>query len=122
VRSLLTNPILTGRVRFNARRMQLDRRTGRRVPRTPRLVRGAAVFTGLVFCECGSRLTRKKSERKGHTYNYWSCSRQLRYEDCPHNAKVREDALMSIIRGCHLPVCRSRWTPTSVAFRNGWPS
>ncbi|MGH7177756.1 MAG: recombinase family protein, partial [Tepidisphaeraceae bacterium] len=33
VRSVLLNPIYTGRVRYNVRRMHLDRRTGRRVPR-----------------------------------------------------------------------------------------
>jgi site-specific DNA recombinase len=33
IRSLLLNPILAGRVRFNVRKMQLDRRTGRRLPR-----------------------------------------------------------------------------------------
>ena len=33
VRALLNNPILAGWVRFNVRRMHLDRRTGRRVPR-----------------------------------------------------------------------------------------
>ena len=33
VRSMLLNPILAGRVRYNARRMHLDRASGRRVPR-----------------------------------------------------------------------------------------
>jgi site-specific DNA recombinase len=33
VRALLVNPILVGRVRFNARKMHLDRKTGRRVPK-----------------------------------------------------------------------------------------
>ena len=33
VRALLVNPIFTGRMRYNARRMHLDRRTGRRIPK-----------------------------------------------------------------------------------------
>jgi hypothetical protein len=33
VRLLLTNEIMTGKIRFNVRRMQLDRKSGRRLPR-----------------------------------------------------------------------------------------
>ena len=133
IRSVLANPVYTGRIRYNARKMQLNRVTGRRVPRMKdhtevierqdehlRIIddesfqqvqnrldknpggshapRGVAAFTGLVYCECGSRLTRKTSVRKGHTYNYWTCSRAMRYEDCATRSIIREDVLLATIQ------------------------
>ena len=136
VRSLLVNPILTGLTRYNVRKMQLNRTTGRRVPRAkgeaehlerqdeslrilsdetfaqiqqrigaarrgekPQLTHGAAPFSGLVFCQCGARCYRTKSQNaKGTTYAY-VCSRHLRYEDCPTRGRVREDKLVEVVNG-----------------------
>ena len=135
VRSLLLNPILTGCVRYNARRMQLDRRTGRRVPRWKatgehrerqdealRIISDAdfaeiqqriaaaarghatrntplvAPFTGLVHCDCGAKCYRVKSENRKGCYSYYVCSRHLRYADCPHAGRVREDALTTMVQ------------------------
>ena len=124
VRSLLTNPLLRGSVRFNTRRMHLDRRSGRRVHRqrvqaehlerqdeSLRILsdemfaaiqgRIAAVgrgqtgrqggktvspFTGLVYCPCGAKCYRVKSENKKGSYAYYVCGRHLRTNDCPHSA------------------------------------
>ena len=32
--------------------------------------------SGLVFCECGAKMHAMKSERKGHTYHYFVCSKK----------------------------------------------
>ena len=133
VRALLVNPLLTGRVRFNARRMQLDRKTGRRVPKmraaaehmerqdealriisdetfaeiqdrmihrqrsAPRAPRGIAPLTGLVYCRCGAKCYRVKSENAKGTY-YYVCSKHMRYDGCEHDGRMREDAILAIIQ------------------------
>ncbi len=137
VRSLLVNPILTGRLRFNVRRMQLNRKSGNRVPRmreatehlerqdealrilddatfatiaermtksrrggtgAKRAPRGVAPFTGLVFCRCGAKCHRLKSANAKGEYRYYLCSRKMRYDDCQHGYRVREDALMAVVK------------------------
>ena len=136
VRALLVNPILTGRIRFNARRMQLDRKTGRRVPRMKaaaehlerqdeslRIIsdetftaiaermaksrrgegapapRGTAPLTGLVYCQCGAKCHRVKSQNGKGTYYYYLCSKKMRYDECDHGGRrIREDAVLTVIR------------------------
>jgi site-specific DNA recombinase len=135
VRCLLINPILTGRLTFNARRMQLNRNTGRRVARFraeterlerqdealrilddetfaqvqekigrsgrregSRLGRQVAPFSGLVYCGCGARCYRTKSQNAKGVYHYYACGRHQRYDDCTHNARVREDALVKLVQ------------------------
>jgi site-specific DNA recombinase len=135
VRSLLANPILVGRIRFNVRKMQLDRRSGRRVPRpratdeqlerqdetlrilddatfeeiqrqlakasrgkSSRKGGGIAPFTGLVYCACGSKCYRVTSENAKGKYYYYVCGRHLNRGDCPHSARIREDALVSFVK------------------------
>ena len=136
VRSLLLNPILTGRTRYNLRRMHLNRATGRRVHRAkaeaehmerqdealrilddatfakiqermgqgrrgerPQATRGIGPFTSLVYCGCGAKCYRVKSENAKGSYCYYVCSRHLRYDDCPQPGRVREDKLVEVVNG-----------------------
>ncbi len=136
VRALLMNPVLTGSVRFNARRMHLDRVRGKRVPRfrpvadhehrqdeslrivddatfqkiqerigkaargqSPRAPRGIGRFTALVYCQCGAKCYRVKSENKKGTYFYYVCGRHLSHDDCKTSGRVREDKLVEVVNG-----------------------
>jgi DNA invertase Pin-like site-specific DNA recombinase len=135
VRCLLMNPMLTGRVRYNARKMHLNRQTGRRVPKmkaasehmerhdehlriiddetfnqiqqrigaaargtSPRAPKGIYPLTGLVYCKCGAKCYRVHSENRKGSYDYYVCSRHLRYDDCPHKGRVREDEVMELVQ------------------------
>jgi hypothetical protein len=115
--------------------MQLDRRTGRRLPRrkaatehlerhdenlrilgddtfnrirqrigqaargsTPRAPRGIAAFTGLVYCQCGCKAYRERSQNRKGDYFYYVCSRRTRYSDCAFGSSIREDQLTRFVR------------------------
>lgn len=135
VRSLLLNPVLTGRIRFNVRRMHLNRAKARRLARmrtqaeqlerqdeglrilddatfnavaermkasrrggTRPAPRGMAPFTGLVYCQCGAKCHRVKSQNAKGCYYYYLCSRKTRFGDCPFGGRVREDVLMEQVK------------------------
>lgn len=134
VRLLLTNPLLTGRQRFNARKMQLNRKSGQRVPKmkevsehitrhdeslrivsdetwaqiqsrmkkrsanSPRAQRGITALTGLVYCKCGAKCHSVKSQNDKGTYRYYLCSKKMRYDECEHGGRVREEAVLALIK------------------------
>lgn len=71
---------------------------GRRGER-PQATRGIGPFTSLVFCDCGAKCYRVKSENAKGSYSYYVCSRHLRYEDCRAPGRVREDKLVEVVNG-----------------------
>jgi hypothetical protein len=66
---------------------------------SPRAPRGIAPFTALVFCECGAKCYLMKKQNAKGTYYYYVCGRHLRYEDCKHAGRVREDKLVQVVNG-----------------------
>lgn len=70
IRSLMLNPVLTGKIRFNVRKMHLDRRSGRRVPRArveaehmERKDESLRILSDETFAKIGERIGRSG---KGH--------------------------------------------------------
>ena len=61
--------------------------------------RTVAPFTGLVYCACGSKCYRVHSKNAKGEYYYYVCGRHLRYADCPHSARIREDELIDFVKG-----------------------
>jgi hypothetical protein len=73
------------------------KRAGRN--QTPHAATGIAPFTGLVYCQCGARCYRRKSQNRKGTYFYYVCSRHLTYGDCAAPGTVREDKLVEVVNG-----------------------
>jgi hypothetical protein len=65
----------------------------------PQATRGIGPFTSLVYCTCGAKCYRVKSENRKGSYTYYVCSRHQRYEDCPSPGRVREDKLVEVVNG-----------------------
>jgi len=74
VRALLVNPVLTGRTRYNARKMQLDRKSGKRVPKMREAAKhlerhdeALRIISDETFDQIQARmLTRKTNAPRGH--------------------------------------------------------
>ncbi len=134
VQAILSNPILTGRTRFNACKMILNREKGKRIPKmrdasehlerqdedlriisdemfaeiqakmekratgAARAPHGIQPLTGLVYCHCGAKCYNVKGQSKTAAYRFYICSRHMRFEDCEGSARIRDDAIYTIVQ------------------------